>query len=200
MGMTIKSNYTQIGDMLINADRFDICGTPDPTPGSDCILWTGAKHRQGYGMMGYVEASTNKKCMNVAHRLVKIYELGRELTRDEYVVHSCSNPLCINPAHLILGDAHIRNQVMYANGRGPKNQGKNKVRGVAVKQDRQYKYSEAEIQWVRNAPAADIAKKYGITHKRAGIMKGAFRGGYKWLPFTKINQRMGRRPKTKEQK
>jgi hypothetical protein len=200
MAMITKSNYTQIGDMLINADRFDNCSTPDPTPGSSCILWTGAKHRQGYGMMGYVEASTNKKCMNVVHRLVKIHELGRELTRDEYVVHSCSNPLCINTKHLILGDAITRNQVMYANGRGPKNRGKNKVRGILEKQNRTYKYSEEEINWVRNAPAAEIAAKYNLTHKRAGTMKGAFRGGYSWLPYTKINQPTGRKPKAKEQK
>lgn len=200
MGMTVKSNYTQIGDMLINADRFDLCSQPDPTPGSDCILWTGAKHRQGYGMMGYVQASTNKKCMNVVHRLVKIHEIGRELTRDEYVVHSCSNPLCINPAHLILGNGYIRNQVMYANGRGPKNPGRNKVRGVTQKQNRTYKYSEEEIQWIRNAPAAEIAKRYGISHRCAGSKKGAFRGGYQWLPYVKIDQRIGRKPKTKEQK
>jgi len=180
-GRTRYSNYTQVGDMLINADRFETCSTPDPTPGSSCQLWTGARHVQGYGMMGYVEASTNRKCMNVVHRLVKIHDLGRELARDEFVVHSCSNPLCVNPKHLILGDAQVRNQVMYANGRGPKNQGQNKVRGVLVKQNRNYKYSEEEIRWVRTAEVEDIAKRYGMDRTRAGQFRWGMRRGFKWL-------------------
>lgn len=174
-------NYTEIGNLLINANRFDTCSKPDPTPGSDCILWTGAKHRQGYGMMGYIDQTDNKKCMNVVHRLVKIFDLGRELDRDEYVVHTCSNPLCINPNHLLLGDAYVRNKVMYANGRGPKNPGTNKVRGVEVKQNRNYKYSEDEIRWIRNATTEEIGQRYNMDRTRAGQFRWGMRKGFAWL-------------------
>jgi hypothetical protein len=169
-----------VGNLLINADRFITYSQSDPA-GTDCILWTGAKHKQGYGMMGYIDTTNNRKTMNVVHRLVKMVEIGRELTRDEFVVHSCSNPLCINHEHLILGDVYTRNNVMQANGRASKTQGKNKVRGVLVKQNRQYKYTDDEIRWIREANTKEIAEKYNMSRDRAGHFRWGMRKGFKWL-------------------
>ena len=131
-------------------------------------------------MMGYRDANNAKK-MTVVHRLVKMAELGRELTSSEFVIHSCSNPKCVNPNHLILGDYYVRNAVMKANGRSPVYNPRTRVRGVQIKQDRVYKYSEQEIRWVRNATTEEIAKKYKMTKSRAAQFRWGFQKGYKWI-------------------
>ena len=39
---------------------------------------------------------------------------------NECVLHSCDNPMCINPAHLSMGSYHKNNQDMHDRGRGYK--------------------------------------------------------------------------------
>lgn len=180
MGRNLSPGYVKIGSLYINVTRFETNSEPDPTPNSDCILWTGATHVQGYGMMGYRDENNNKK-MTVVHRLAKMADLGRELDSSEFVIHSCSNPKCINPQHLLLGDYHLRNAVMVANGRQPIYTNRVKVKGVEVKQDRVYKYSEAEIRWVRSATTEQIANKYNMTKSRAAQFRHGMQRGYQWL-------------------
>lgn len=65
----------------------------------DCWEWTNSRHRQGYGMV----RDPHRNRTNVAHRVV--YELvhGVHLERRQVVRHSCDNPPCINPDHLLIG-------------------------------------------------------------------------------------------------
>jgi hypothetical protein len=58
--------------------------------------------------------------MEVAHRIVMRQKLGRALVKGENVIHSCSNPNCVNPDHLFVGSLSDRNRVMYENGRAAK--------------------------------------------------------------------------------
>lgn len=70
-------------------DRIDSTGG-----NASCWPWVGPVDRDGYGV---VTRSGR------AHRLAWQEHHGRELTPAEVVRHSCDNPCCCNPAHLILG-------------------------------------------------------------------------------------------------
>ena len=105
--------------------------------------------------------------------------LGRELERDEFVIHEfCDNQLCCNPDHMIVGTSFDRNRVQYAKGHRPKS-GK---KGNAIKkQNRQYKYTDDEMRFLRDNKSSVIAEKFGITKSAAAYLHWKFSRGYKWL-------------------
>ena len=63
---------------------------------SGCFVWDGWKDKEGYGNVS-VEGKTTR-----VHRLVYARCVG-ELHAEEVVRHSCDNPSCINPLHLLKG-------------------------------------------------------------------------------------------------
>lgn len=61
-----------------------------------CWGWTGSKHKFGYGWIRHGSKTL------VAHRVA--YELAHgSLPKGAVVRHSCDNPECTNPAHLLSG-------------------------------------------------------------------------------------------------
>jgi hypothetical protein len=69
---------------------------------------------------------------------------------------------------------------MKEKGHEPTNRNSNKIRGVQVKQNRNYKYSEDEIRWVRQASTEDICKRYNLDRVRAANLRWGMRSGFKW--------------------
>ncbi|MDO8703390.1 MAG: HNH endonuclease [Sulfuricaulis sp.] len=64
---------------------------------SGCWDWTGAQQGVGYG---FVPAKMHKS--RYAHRAM--YEaVCSPIPSGYFVLHSCDNPRCINPAHLMVG-------------------------------------------------------------------------------------------------
>jgi hypothetical protein len=180
MANNIKwAQFTQVSDIWIKMENWERYQDPQP---SGCIHWTGGKHNQGYAMIGAIRVSDHKRLMVTGHRVAMRMQLGRAITPDETVVHSCSNTQCVNPNHLLLGDLRLRNLIMYANGRGP-NQGLPRPRLEAIKQQRDYRYTEEEIQWVRTASTPDIVARFQVTKDRAAHLRWSFRNGYRWLPM-----------------
>ena len=174
MKPSTRERYTQIGNYLIKAERLTTDIKIDPA--TDCHIWQGAKHKQGYR-----DAEKGTHNMTVVHRLAMMLHLGRELGSEEYVIHTCNNPKCVNTNHMVLGNASKRYEVMVQKGNQNPASGRQKVRGVEVKQNRNYRYSEDEIRWVRTAEVKEIAKRYNIDRIRAANMRNGMRKGFKWL-------------------
>lgn len=82
-----------------------------------CHEWTGSSHRQGYGMIGAWRVTDRKKLMTTVHRVIARIKYNRALRSNEHVLHTCSNPRCVNPDHLMIGDKEDRRQIMLANDR-----------------------------------------------------------------------------------
>lgn len=190
-----RTNLDRVGDRWVNLDNFYSKQQAQP---SGCIEWTGVKSNIGYGFIGYRDVATGKTGLMTAHRLALMIKLDREIAPGMNANHSCHNKLCVNFQHISEGTQQQKIQDMINSGfqlglpagidRGPYDH---------KQANRTYRYTDEEIQWVRNAPAAEIAARYGVSHERAGAMKGSFRKGYRWLPFQAVNQPRGKRPKTK---
>lgn len=81
-------------------DRIDV-GEPH-----ECWPWTRAKNNLGYGQIAYP-----KGVRHYAHRLVV------RAVKGEVIRHTCDNPPCCNPAHLLKGTQAQNLQDMRDRGR-----------------------------------------------------------------------------------
>lgn len=61
-----------------------------------CWLWTAGTNKDGYGKI------TDKGKNLQVHRLSYLWEHG-SLPDNSLVRHTCNNPRCVNPDHLVLG-------------------------------------------------------------------------------------------------
>jgi hypothetical protein len=152
-----------------------------------CIEWVGIKNNIGYGLIGAYDHSQNKLRMITPHRLALTIKLGRPIAAGMNANHFvCHNRLCVNEQHLEEGTqkekmTSMREQgILLGNNLGSARGSYNhKQTG------RKYKYTEDEIQWVRNATTYEIAQKFNLTAQKAAALRFTFRGGYRWLPWIK---------------
>ena len=76
----------------------------------DCWEWTGVRNRKGYGQT--TKGSKGRR----AHRLS--YELHKgPIPAGQIVRHTCDNPPCVNPAHLLAGTHQENYQDAVSRGR-----------------------------------------------------------------------------------
>ena len=127
------------------------------TKTSCCWHWTSARSGglsgDAYGLFWV----GGKKRSEYAHRVS--YEMHKgPIPRGLLVMHSCDNPLCVNPEHLFVGtaqdnanDASNKNRLAY----GERNGGGGKLTDNSV---RRIKALEGVMSCVRVAKALKIAK------------------------------------------
>lgn len=121
--------------------RVDKSGGPDA-----CWPWMAGRSNQNYGV--FKAGSNNRVCSRIAWTLC-----NRELREGELVRHSCDNPPCCNPAHLLVGsDRDNINDMMSRN-----RQAKGERNGWA-------RLTERDILGIREASGLlrEIASKFGI--------------------------------------
>jgi len=92
-----------IADVRYNADKV-YCKIDDSAGPTACWPWFGAKHRQGYGLVGGVRIAENKRIMQTVHRLLLKIKMNSDLAGLD-AVHTCGNMTCCNPDHLFAGTA-----------------------------------------------------------------------------------------------
>ena len=78
---------------------------------TDCWIWQGGKNNIGYGMM------RDGGKMRTTHRVSYEEHTQTKIPKNLIVMHSCDNPLCVNPAHLSLGTRKDNTRDMILKGR-----------------------------------------------------------------------------------
>lgn len=125
----------------------------------DCWIWLGARAPSGYGMFGWVHGTAHR-----AHRVA--FELTHgAIPNGMFVLHSCDNRRCVNPAHLRAGTHAENMRDMRTRGRQARQRGERC--GTA-------KLTEANARIARacfldGVPVRLIAERFGVS--RSGIEK-----------------------------
>ena len=78
----------------------------------DCWPWTAATNPDGYGVLSW----DGRRPM-LAHRVAYMLEYG--IPPDGLaIMHTCDNPPCVRPSHLVAGTIPDNNHDMWRKGRG----------------------------------------------------------------------------------
>ena len=121
-----------------------------------CWVWQRGLMQNGYGQMQYKGRSSM-----LAHRAAYDVFVG-PLVEGLYVCHTCDNPACVNPAHLVQASAQWNAQDMKAKQRGNY---ANCCKGTQVKH--LAKLSEEQVQKIRALGGyytqAELAIMFGVT-------------------------------------
>lgn len=120
-------------------------------PNSGCWLWTGARQRDGYGVL-----KVDRKNV-AAHRFSWERENG-PIPANLCALHKCDTPSCVNPAHLFLGTRGDNARDKAAKGRCHNNRGERNGRS---------KLTDAQVEVIRERLAIGqtqyrIAADYGV--------------------------------------
>lgn len=132
----------------------------------ECWPWTGATNSRGYGVIRLPEDGGLALAHRVALRLDG-RDPGGLLAR-----HSCDNPICVNPAHLLPGTPVDNAADMVERGRS--------LRG---EQQPSAKLTEDAVREIRRLHAAgdvtlaELAKRFGVARATvSGVILG-----YRWV-------------------
>jgi DNA-binding XRE family transcriptional regulator len=117
---------------------------------NDCWIWTGMPDRNGYGFIG-VKGKNHR-----VHRF--IYECYNGSIPDGLLIcHSCDNPPCVSPYHLLPGthqdnidDAIERNRLAYGEKIGTAVLTDNDIKEILI------------LLWENKFNCVQLSKKYGV--------------------------------------
>lgn len=123
---------------------------------TDCWLWEGSKDKQGYGLIG-----DENRVLRMAHR-VAYEDIKGPLPAGVILRHTCDNPPCCNPDHLLPGTHADNMNDMVSRGRS--------MRG---EKNRLAKLTAADVVAIRadTRRQVEIAAAYGITHGNVSLIK-----------------------------
>lgn len=140
--------------------KVDRSGGPDA-----CWPWMGYRNEAGYGSFALAPGRRGHHKPTGAHRAAVIFTSG-PITGRQVVRHTCDNPPCVNPRHLLVGSYSDNNRDMVERGR-------NHIQaGVGRKLDPD---AVREIRASAQSPN-QLARRYGVS--RALVRK--IRAGQVW--------------------
>ena len=127
----------------------------DPAPSECCWEWTACKSSDGYG-------SFKLNYQNLgAHRVAYTLAKG-EIPEGLIVRHTCDNPVCCNPDHLILGTLAQNNADRQERNRQAKG-----------KQNGKSKLTEEQAMEIYNSSLShyELSKLYNISKRNVSSIK-----------------------------
>lgn len=151
--------------------------------GEGCWIWTASTTGFGYGTFQVVRDGRWRT--HKAHRLAYEYLVG-PIPEGMALLHSCDNPVCVNPAHLRPGTRAENNQDMMDRRRQNLNPNLGEKHGMHV-------LTESEVMEMRRL------RSQGFTTKELGPMFGVTQGcasqvtrGHTWkhLPGATTSRRL----------
>lgn len=169
----MQSSYTpeqeaQIPDGWRASDLSRFLSKIEPPVGDGCAMWRAGKFGDGYGSF-----RVNRKHYG-AHRASWLIYRG-PIPRGKFVLHSCDNPACVNPAHLWIGTAGDNIRDCKAKGRNRSGQLHGELNPKAKLNDRQ----AVEIIQLYRAGAGShraLALQFGVSEALVqAIIKGRIR-------------------------
>jgi hypothetical protein len=166
------------GGRLFNVERFERLAVEDPVTG--CLRWTGPKNNIGYGLFGYslmnVPRGIRKGNMMSAHRAAWMIQYDQTIPPGINVNHTCHQRDCVNWAHLWLGTQQEKIDQMHDDGMFEARNRRLLGPYRHKQQNRVYKYTDAEMLWMRDATGPQIAERFGLDVDRAYSLRGRMRG------------------------
>lgn len=158
-------------------ERFD--AKVDRSRGEDgCWHWTGSVTRR-YGNIRIASKAFAGKQTERAHRVAWMLERG-PIPEGGHVLHRCDNPICVNPAHLFIGDDSSNVADKVAKGRHPSGE---RAPGA--------KLTERDVRLILGAlslgeSARSIADRFGV---KPGAVY-AIRAGRTWKSLQSVRARV----------
>lgn len=143
-----------------------------------CWEWRAARSELGYGIFRFPDRGPTAKAHRVAWELVN----GRKLVPEEHLMHSCDNPPCVNPAHLLVGTPADNMADMVSKGRS--------CRG----EKRSQKLTELDVVSIRElagsgVPHVEIASRFGIASSNVSLIASGKRWTHAPGPITRLADR-----------
>lgn len=129
-----------------------------------CWIWLGASDADGYGIMRLNGVSA------LAHR-ASYMAFNGEIPPMKCVMHTCDNPQCINPKHLIIGTRRDNALDMANKNRGFMKRGIDHPRKFSRSSDAQLILECID----RGIYQSLIAIAFGISRSNVGYIKRKFR-------------------------
>lgn len=130
----------------------------DPDPKTDCIEWQRGKNNRGYG------AVVCNKRQILTHRVA--YELTHgPIPKGKHILHTCDNPPCGEPTHLVLGNAAKNRRHSDERGRSARGEdhGRAKLTEIDVRLIRQT-YALGDVTQVQ------LAECFGVTKSNINLI------------------------------
>lgn len=135
-----------------------VTGTPPALPDGVCWPWQGGVNNRGYGLINYTNWG-KRHSISVNRAILAVQGLVPWQGRALVARHTCDNPGCCNPRHIIPGTPKDNMADMWARGRSADQMGRPRKKVSRVRS-----LTDDQVRAIRKdwRPLRDVAEDYGV--------------------------------------